>query len=271
MTTTNLHPVRGRYRDPMLTSLARTNSVIELQLAHRSVRAFLDEPVGEEELTAIVAAAQSASTSSNLQAWSVVAVRDPARRDRLATLAGDQDFIRRAPLFLVWLADLGRIARLAAARRATVDATEYLESTILGFVDTSLAAQNAVIAAESLGLGTVFVGGIRNNPDGVAAELNLPDRVFAAFGLAVGVPDPAESAGVKPRLPQRAVLHHDVYDAAGDAVIDDYDARLSEYNAEHGRSIGWITTVLQRLADRDSLKGRHRLREHLRRQGFPSV
>lgn len=271
MTTTNLHPVRGRYRDPELTSLARTNSVIELQLAHRSVRAFLDEPVGEDEVTAIVAAAQSASTSSNLQAWSVVAVRDPARRDRLATLAGDQDFIRRAPLFLVWLADLGRIARLAQDRRATVDATEYLESTILGFVDTSLAAQNAVIAAESLGLGTVFVGAIRNDPDGVAAELNLPDRVFAAFGLAVGVPDPAESAGVKPRLPQRAVLHREVYDAAADAVIDEYDTRLAEYNAEHGRSIGWIATVLHRLADRDSLKGRHRLREHLRRQGFPSV
>ncbi len=115
LTLTNVHPMRERYRDPALTSLSRTNAVIELQLAHRSVRAFLDAPVGDEELTAIVAAAQSASTSSNLQAWSVVAVREPARRVRLATLAGDQDFIRRALLLLVWLADLGRIGRGEAA------------------------------------------------------------------------------------------------------------------------------------------------------------
>ncbi|WP_038553843.1 nitroreductase family protein [Nocardia nova] len=270
MTTTNPHPVSRRYRDPDLTVLARTNPVIELQLAHRSVRAFLDEPVGDEELTAIVAAAQSASTSSNLQAWSVVAVRDAARRDRLATLAGDQEFIRRAPLFLVWLADLGRIGRLASQRQASLAATDYLESTVLGFVDAALAAQNAVTAAESLGLGTVFVGAIRNDPEGVAAELRLPDRVFATFGLAVGVPDPAESAGVKPRLPQSAVVHHEVYDEAGDAVITDYDARLAEYNAEHARTAGWTDIVLARLKNRDSLKGRHRLREHLSRQGLPS-
>ncbi|NKY86845.1 NADPH-dependent oxidoreductase [Nocardia veterana] len=262
--------MRDRYRDPELTSLTRTNPVIELQLAHRSVRAFRDEPVGAAELTTIVAAAQSASTSSNLQAWSVVAVRDRQRRDRLATLAGNQDFIRRAPLFLVWAADLGRIGRLAAARQARVDATEYLESTILGFVDTSLAAQNAVLAAESLGLGAVFVGAIRNDPVGVAAELRLPDGVFPVFGLALGVPDPAEPAGVKPRLPQRAVLHHEVYDPTGDEAIGDYDARLAEYNTEFGRSGGWVDIVLNRLADRDSLKGRHRLREHLQRQGFPS-
>jgi nitroreductase len=270
VTATAPHPVSSRYRDPDLTALSRTNATIELQLAHRSVRAFLDAPVGDEELTAIVAAAQSASTSSNLQAWSVVAVRDPARRDRLATLAGDQDFIRRAPLFLVWLADLGRAARLAASQQASLDATQYLESTILGFVDASLAAQNAVLAAESLGLGTVFVGAIRNAPDAVAAELHLPDRVFATFGLAVGVPDPAESAGVKPRLPQQVVLHREVYDDGDDSLIGDYDARLAEYNAEHSRSAGWITPVLKRLADRDSLKGRDRLREQLRRQGLPS-
>ncbi|GAA5052587.1 NADPH-dependent oxidoreductase [Nocardia callitridis] len=270
VTTTSQHPVGSRYRDPELTTLPRSTPTIEQQLAHRSVRAFLDTPVGDDELTALIAAAQSASTSSNLQAWSVVAVRDPERKDRLATLAGDQEFIRRAPLLLVWLADLGRAGRLAASRRAALEATEYLESTVLGFVDASLAAQNAVVAAESLGLGAVFVGAIRNNPDGVAAELHLPDRVFATFGLAVGVPDLTESAGVKPRLPQQAVLHHEVYSEAGDATIEGYDTRLAEYNAEHGRSAGWTDAVLNRLRDRDSLKGRHLLREHLGRQGFPS-
>ncbi len=94
--------------------------------------------------------------------------------------------------------------------------------------------------------------------------------MFATFGLAVGVPDPAESAGVKPRLPQRAVLHREVYDITADSAIEDYDARLTGYNAEHARSAGWSTTVLARLAARDSLTGPHRLREHLTRQGLPS-
>ncbi|MFC7756020.1 nitroreductase family protein [Tsukamurella soli] len=268
--TVTRHPVAVRYRDPDLTSLRRTSATIELQLAHRSVRSFLDSPVGDDELTAIVAAAQSAATSSNLQAWSVIAVRDPRRRARLAQLVGDQDAVRQAPLFLVWLADLGRAARLAEALDSPLEAPEYLESTILGFVDAALAAQNAALAAESLGLGTVFVGAVRNHPDRIADELHLPDRVFAAFGLAVGVPDPDEAAGVKPRLPQRAVLHHEVYDTAADTAIDTYDRRLAGYNAEYRRDAGWIEPVLARLRDRDSLKGRHLLREHLTRRGLPS-
>ncbi|MDF0529743.1 NADPH-dependent oxidoreductase [Tsukamurella sp. 8F] len=268
--TSTQDPVAQRYRDPELTSLPLRSDTIDLQLAHRSVRAFLDTPVGDDALTAIVAAAQSASTSSNLQAWSVIAVRDPRRRERLAHLVGDQSAVRQAPLLLVWLADLGRATRIAARSNEPLDAPEYLESTILGFVDAALAAQNASLAAESLGLGTVFIGAVRNHPDKIAEELALPDRVFAAFGLAVGVPDPDEAAGVKPRLPQAAVLHHEVYDTAADAAIDDYDERLASYNAEYRREGGWVSPVLARLRDRDSLKGRHLLRDHLTRRGLPS-
>ncbi|AZG48407.1 nitroreductase family protein [Gordonia insulae] len=262
--------VGRRYRDPDLTSLAHRTPTIDQQLAHRSVREFLDAPVTDAQLTSIVAAAQSASTSSNLQAWSVIAVRDADRRSRLAALAGDQRFLRCAPLVLVWLADLGRAARLAAEHRTQLGATDYLETTILGFVDASLAAQNAALAAESLGLGTVFVGAFRNRPAEVAAELGLPDHVFATFGLAVGVPDPAESAGIKPRLPQEVVLHRETYDPARDSAIADYDVRLRGYNTEHGRDADWTTPVLARLADRHSLKGRDQLRRHLEERGLPS-
>ncbi|MDR6322219.1 hypothetical protein J3R03_006415 [Actinoplanes couchii] len=91
-----------------------------------------------------------------------------------------------------------------------MDGADYLETTVIGFVDTALAAQNAVVAAESLGLGTVFVGAVRNHPEEVADELGLPPHAVAAFGLAVGEPDPDEAAGIKPRLPQAAVLEHHV-------------------------------------------------------------
>ncbi|MDL9944955.1 nitroreductase family protein [Gordonia sp. ABSL11-1] len=262
--------LRRRYRDPDLTALRLRSPVIDQLLAHRSVRQFLDAPVDDDQLTSIIAAAQSASTSSNLQAWSVIAVRDPARRARLAALAGDQQFLRCAPLVLVWLADLGRAARVADRHGAALDATDYLESTVLGFVDASLAAQNAVVAAESLGLGAVFVGAFRNRPTEVAAELRLPQRVFATFGLAVGVPDPEERAGIKPRLPQRVVVHQETYDPSRDEAVADYDSRLAAYNREYERDAGWIAPLLSRLADRHSLKGRDDLRARLRDQGLPS-
>ncbi|EIV92386.1 NADPH-dependent oxidoreductase [Frankia sp. QA3] len=262
--------ITARYADPEAT-LSVASEIVTLQLAHRSVRRFTPRPVADDELAALVAAAQSASTSSNLQAWSVIAVRDPQRKARLAALANNQQFINEAPLFLIWVADLSRARRLADGAGAALEATDYLESTILGFVDAALAAQNAVIAAESLGLGTVFVGAVRNRPEQIAAELGLPPHAAAAFGLAVGTPDPTEHAGIKPRLPQAAVLHHERYDATtADSHIPAYDERLGEYNARYGLPGSWSERVLARLAGPQSLAGRHRLREALENLGLPS-
>jgi nitroreductase len=260
----------ARYGDPD-ARLEVLNDVVRVQLAHRSVRKFGPREVTDAELAALIAAAQSAPTSSNLQPWSVVAVRDPHRRARLAALAADQQFIAEAPLFLVWIADLGRARRLAARAGADVDAVDYLETTLIGYIDTALAAQNAVVAAASLGLGTVFVGAIRNRPEEVAAELQLPQHTTAAFGLAVGTPDPAERADVKPRLPQEAVLHVEQYDAdAADGHIPVYDERLTAYNARFGLRGNWTERVLARLKGPESMAGRDRLRETLHRLGLPS-
>ncbi|GGR59335.1 nitroreductase [Nocardioides luteus] len=262
--------VAARYRDPALASLSATSSVIEQQLRHRSVRAFLGDPVTDDQLTAIVAAASSAPTSSNLQTWSVVAVRDVDRKARLARLAGGQAFIEAAPLFLLWVADLSRARGLAAAAGTRVEATDYLESTLLGVIDAALAAQNAIVAAESLGLGTVCVGGARNHPEEIAAEVGLPSGAFVVFGLAVGVPDPAEPAGVKPRLPQSVVLHHETYSPPSGEDLAAYDERLSGYNATYGLGGGWRERVLARLVGPASMAGRHRLRAQLERLGLIS-
>ncbi|MFT4043506.1 MAG: nitroreductase family protein [Gordonia sp. (in: high G+C Gram-positive bacteria)] len=260
----------ARYGD-RVTDLDAVSSVIEVQLAHRSVRKFGSGDVSDTQLRSIIAAAQSASTSSNLQPWSVIAVRDADRRARLAALSNNQQFITEAPLFLVWVADFGRAHRLAERSGLPLGGADYLESTILGFVDTSLAAQNAAIAAESLGFGIVFVGGIRNHPIDVAAELALPAHTVATFGLAVGVPDPTEDADIKPRLPQEAVLHHEQYDAsAADAHIDGYDEVLATYNRAHSLDGTWSARVLARLADAAALHGRDRLREQLIERGLPS-
>jgi nitroreductase len=260
----------ARYADQQF-SLDVINDVLVVQLAHRSVRKYLDSPVTEDHLRAMIAAAQSASTTSNLQPWSVIAIRDHGRKTRLAALAADQQFIVEAPLFLVWVADLGRTRRLAARAKRPLDGADYLESTVIAFIDTALAAQNAVVAAESLGLGVVFVGAIRNHPEEVAAELGLPQHAIAAFGMAVGVPDPTEQAGIKPRLPQLAVLHRERYDdVSADAHLSSYDERLNGYYARYDLAGDWSERVLKRLAGPHSLSGRHRLREALERLGLPS-
>lgn len=260
-----------RYGAAEAPETAAWSAVLEGMLSHRSVRAYLATPLPPGTLEALVAAAQSAPTSSNLQAWSVVAVEDGARKERLAALAGDQAHIRDCPLFLVWLADLARLARVAEGRGLPHAGLDYTELLLLAVIDAALAAQNAVVAAESLGLGTVYIGGIRNRPPDVAAELCLPQRVFPVFGLCVGWPDPAKPASVKPRLGQDAVLHREIYaPEAQDAAVSRYNATMAAfYRAQNMPVEGdWAQHSARRVAGPQSLSGRHTLRDALRQLGF---
>ena len=245
--------------------------VVEHILSHRSVRNFLPDALPPDTVQTVVAAAQSAPSSSNLQTWSVVAVHSQHSRDRLAELAGNQAHIRTAPLILVWLADLSRIARIAQYKDLPADGLPYLDTYLMAVIDAALAAQNAVVAAEALGLGTVYIGALRNQPEAVAQVVRTPAGVFPVFGLVVGHPDPARPAAIKPRLPQASVLHHERYTAPQDlkAEIGDYDAQLRDFQASEGLpEIDWSDLVLQRLRNADALKGRHRLVEALHGAGF---
>ncbi|MFF2083015.1 NADPH-dependent oxidoreductase [Nocardia sp. NPDC058176] len=264
-----VHPVQERYADPAVEVPAQWNPVLQVLHEHKSVRRYLPDPVSPETIRLLVSAAQSASTSSNLQVWSVIEVRDPERRARLADVAGGQAHIVQAPVLLVWTADFARLRQLADDHGAPLEGADYLESSYVGFVDAALAAQNAVVAAESLGLGTVYIGALRNDPERVAAELNLPDHVFAVFGLVVGHPDPTEGTRVKPRLPQTAVLHQETYDLSIQREpVADYEQRIGEIYTDQGLPFSWTERTLARLGTKESLNGRHRLREHLAARGF---
>jgi nitroreductase len=263
---------QARYGTGAPEAAVPSNPVLEALLAHRSVRAFRPDALPEGMLETLVAAGQSAATSSNLQAWSVVAVQDPARRARLAELAGRQGFVAQAPLFLCFIADTSRLRRLGERHGKPLEGLDYLEAFIVASVDAALASQNMVVAAESMGLGTVYVGALRNKPEDVAAELALPPGAVALFGLSVGWPDPAAPAAqVKPRLPQATVLHRERYDAAGEAAaVQDYDATLAGFSAAQGIGAqGWTGRMLARVADAAALHGRDGMKATLRRMGFP--
>lgn len=251
------------------TALNLSNPVLETLLNHRSIRAFTEEKLAEGTLETLVAAAQSAPTSSNLQVWSVVAVQDAVRRDRLADLCGRQDFIRKAPLFLCWIADNSRLARLGEAHQMKMEGLDYLESFIVALVDAALAAQNALVAAESLGLGTVYVGQLRQHPEKVAAELNLPPNAFGCFGMAIG--HPGAQGAVKPRLPQSLVLHHEQYGVADEqTAIAGYDQALGSFSVEQGMGAqDWTGRMKSRVGTAAGLSGRDRMRDALTALGFP--
>lgn len=259
-----------RYRDGAIPP-GPWNDVIATILGHRSVRAFLPTALPEGTLERLVAAAQSASTSSNLQTWSVVAVEDPARKATLSELGAGQKFIAQCPLFLVWCVDHARLHHAATERQMALDGLNHLEPFIVGIVDAALAAQNAAIAIASLGLGFVYIGAMRNHPEEVAATLGLPSHVMALFGMCVGYPDPAKPADIKPRLPQAAVLHREQYSTETmSETFAAYDPRLIAFQREQGMKLqSWTELATERVKDREALRGRDRMVEAVRNLGFP--
>ena len=260
-----------RYGAARIPGISGLNDTLEHLLAHRSVRRYLPRPVSDQTLEFLVAAAQSAATSSNLQLWSVVTVADPERRRELAKVAGGQAHVAQSPLFLVWLADLHRVSEIADRRGTSKGGIPYLETFLSAVVDTALAAQNAVVAAESLGLGTVYIGAVRNQPNRVAEILSLPPNVFAVFGMCIGWPDPEIQTAIKPRLPQEVVLHRDVYRSVENHLrsLEVYDREVIAFQRRTKSSSqkSWTEKAAESIATVQALGGRHVLRDELLARG----
>jgi nitroreductase len=247
------------------------NDVIATLLSHRSVRGFLPDVLPEGTLETLVAAAQSASTSSNLQTWSVVAVTDPAKKAALAKIANNQKHIEQCPLFLVWLTDVSRNTRLGVEEGVTLETIPHFESFLVAAIDAALAAQNATVAAESLGLSMVYIGALRNNPAEVGRLLELPPGAMGVFGMCVGYPLPTVTNEVKPRLPQSAILFHDRYDAAGErAARAAYDEQMAAFSRRHEMTQDtWTKRVIGRMGKIAAMSGRDKLVSILNGMGFP--
>ena len=262
--------LKSRYGADALPPAGKLNESLRCMLAHSTVRAYLPDALPPGTLETLVAAAQSAASSSNLQLWSVIAVEDAGRKARLAHIANGQKHIEQAPLLLVWLADLSRADRLAAARGLRMEGSDYLESFMVAALDAALAAQNAAAAAESMGLGTCYIGALRNDPERVAAELGLPPRAMAVFGMCVGRENPARPAEIKPRLPQSTVLFRERY-APEDEIerVARYDETLAAFSRDQGMGdVNWTSRVFERLGSYKGLYGREHMRAALNAMGF---
>jgi Nitroreductase len=237
------------------------NQTIDLICRHASVRHFADVKLTDEQCQAILESARATSSSSFLQMVSIIRVRDPQLRVELSRLAGDQPYVASAAEFWVFCADFARNLQIAPQARLG-----FADQLLMGSIDCGLMAQNALTAAESLGLGGVFIGGIRNSPDAVTALLKLPEHVIPLVGLCIGVP--AQQVECKPRLPLSLLVHEDGYQAVLDREqLAEYDRKMEHYYASRSSNTkqqSWSSQVRQILEK----ERRPFMLPYLQRQGF---
>ena len=241
------------------------NETVNLLKSHKSIRKYKDQPIEAEKIKTIIECAQSAPTSSFIQAYTIISVTDIKNRKKIAFLSGDQNYIEQCPLFLVFCADLNRSKSSCEVNDKTM-ADGNTETFILATVDAALAAQNTLIAAESLGLGGVYIGGVRNNPLDICKILNIPSGVYPVFGMCLGYPN--HNPDKKERLPQDVVFKTDEYNTDGDAdKIKEYDEHISDYykiRTKGKRSDTWTNQVSSLMSEPQ----RPHMKDFLEKQGF---
>jgi len=211
-----------------------TSPTIDLMRKHISVRKYTDEQIPENVLQEIIEAGRAASTWRNLQSYSIIVVEDQAKKDKLAEWTG-MPYVAKCPAFLVFVGDLHRAAQcLPEGDHVQAKGVEPL---LVSSVDAALAAQNIILAAESLGYGGVFIGYIRNKSAEVAELLGLPEYTYPITGLCLGRP----ASSLKPakaRLPYNQVVFKDSYGPIDTAELHNYDKTQADYLASLGAPAG---------------------------------
>ncbi len=239
-----------------------TSETIETLLNRVSVRRYTDDPVDDATVDAVLRAAFRAPTSSNIQAYSVVVVRDRETLAQLAPVTGNQKHVADAPVFLAFCADLTHIARAMADRGHEIEPNN-LEMGLVASIDASLVGMAASLAAESIGLRGVMIGAVRNDAEATARILGLPHLVYCVYGMVLGWPDDAPKQ--KPRMPFAAMVHRERYGNTPDApdpaaAVAAYDGDLAAHYGAVGKPTtpdSWSHDVDKKFAAklRDGLRG----------------
>jgi len=243
-------------------------------LDRRVVRRYRDEPVPDSLLDGLLAAAQSAPAKSDLQQYSVVVMRDPARIRQIADWIGTMDWIASAPVFLVWCGDMRRGQRLCEQYKMP-HANNNLDTFLNTAVDCSLAMGQFMVAADAVGLGTCPISYVRSHIEKVCPLLGLPSGVYPVAGLTVGWP--VFRRPVSMRLPPAVVVHRERYDdSAMPSDVRDYDERRRAREPVAAASlknndvypprdgVGWSENVARQL----SVPERFGFAAYLKTRGF---
>ena len=188
------------------------NQTIRELLERKSVRVFEDRPVGPEEKALILEAAAAAPTAGCQQLYTILDITDQAIKDALAKSCDNQSFIAKAPMVLIFCADYRRWYDVFCQYLEEVRKPD-MGDLFLAEADAIIAAQNAVVAAHSLGLGSCYIGDITENYEYHRELLKLPKYVVPAAMLCFGYPTQQQLERPKPlRHPVEALVHENGYD-----------------------------------------------------------
>jgi nitroreductase len=245
------------------------NETIKTLLNHRSIRSFTDKQISQEKVDLLISAAQHAATSNFFQQYSIIGVTDPAKKKALAEI-GNQHYIAEADRLFVLVIDMHRNAKIAEAKEQSTDVLSSTDFFFRAFSDTVIAAQNVVAAAESLGLGAVYLGSILNDPQAVIDLLRLPKFTFPAFGIAIGYPN--QSPQLKPRLPKEAVYFENEYHSMKQPLeeLKDYDYDVNQYYdlRDANRRVDTFTNQIAKAVSGTQSEAKKKMLETLRSQGL---
>lgn len=182
--------------------------MIDILLQHRTIRKYSDQPVDDHLLKLILEAGCRASTTGNMQVYSIVVTRDNAMKEKLAPLHFNQPMVKTAPVVLTFCADFNRFNQWCEARQANPGYDNFLSFTTAA-IDALLVAQNVAVAAESQGLGICYLGTTTYMAHQLIELLQLPKGVVPVTTITLGWPD-----GIPEqidRLPLEAVVHYETY------------------------------------------------------------
>lgn len=237
--------------------MSQSLPTVETLLNHRSVRRYTGEPISEDMLNTILECGRAVSTSSFLQAVSVVRVVDPKKRTAFRQISNDlseekynellaagkrlgHDYVETCAEYLVFCMDGHRHAKLVP--EAELDWTEV---SLIGSIDAALMAQNMLAAAESLGLGGVYIGSLRNDIKRASELLALPKHVVPLFGLCLGHPDwdAPMNQSQRPRLPLDTLVSVDSYKPADDETLAAYNETVKAYYGTRKIDMDWTAQI----------------------------
>lgn len=199
---------------------------LQFLTAHRSIRSYRPDPIPDDVLDRVLHAASRASTSGNMQTYTVIVTKDEERRKKLWDFHWRQDMILQAPVLLTFCADWNRMNRWCRLSDTEPGFDNFL-SFLVAFADAMIAAQNAALAAEAQGLGICYMGTTLGCTEKLIEFFGLPEDVFPATTLVVGYPD--EDPEPRARLPLDGIVHRERYEPFdADRIRKFYDARETE-------------------------------------------
>ena len=206
-------------------------SVYEVIMRRRTVRSFLDQPVEEEKVSKLLDAAIQAPSGGNIQPVSIIRIEKPEGRERMAKLAVNQPWVAKAPLCLLFCIDFHRTGRWAEAEGASYGGEKALMSFLLAYADVFCSAENVVLCATSLGLGTVYIGMVLAAMTEIRREFGLPAMVVPVVALCVGYPKKVPTGITK--LPRAAIVHSERYeDRSPDELKQLYREKYGDLTAD---------------------------------------